>query len=107
MKFFITATLVLFLTSCANSPSSIAPASVASAEYDHLSCDQLAAKLSSVSASLEDAIEKQNSAQAADAFTVFLILIPVSALAGDNEAEVARYKGEKLALQRSIERRCT
>ena len=39
---------------------------------------------------------------AADAATVFLVLIPVSTMAGDYEADVARYKGEKQALERTL-----
>jgi len=34
----------------------------------------------------------------------FLVLILVSALAGDAEGDVARYKGEKLALERAMEK---
>ena len=51
---------------------------------------------------LDEAESDQNSAQTMDAITVFLILIPASALAGDSEAKVAQYRGEKLALERAM-----
>ena len=35
-------------------------------------------------------------------FTVFLVLVPASALAGDNEAVIAKLKGEQEALKRAI-----
>lgn len=93
------------LVACAKSPSSIAPTAISSAEYDHLSCGQLNSELSKVDAQLAAATAKQNAAQTMDAVGVFLILIPVSALAGDAEGEVAQYKGEQQAVRRSIEKR--
>ena len=98
--------IAVFLSSCAKSPSSIPPAAVASSEYDHLDCQGLSSELALANSRLEAASDKQNSAQAADAFSVFLVLVPVSALAGDSEADVARYTGETQALERAIERRC-
>lgn len=93
------------LVACAKSPSSIAPASISSSEYDHLSCEKLGVELAQADSRLTEASGRQNNAQAMDAVGVFLVLIPVSALAGDAEGEVAQYKGEKLAIQRSIEKR--
>ena len=93
------------VTSCAKSPSSIAPTAVNSSEYDHLNCQQLATELSLTDSRLNDASARQNNAQAMDAVGVFLILIPVSALAGDSEGEVAQRKGEQLALRRAIEKK--
>ena len=105
MKFIGIAALLL-VAACAKSPSSIAPVAVPSAEYDHLSCAQLSAKLAKTVALLEEASDKQNVAQAADAAGVFFILIPPSALLGDSEADVAKYKGERDAISRSIDKRC-
>ncbi|GHD45612.1 hypothetical protein GCM10017083_13770 [Thalassobaculum fulvum] len=93
------------LAGCAKSPSSIAPASVSSNEYDHLTCKELQREQREVDLKLADATSRQNSAQTADAVGVFLVLIPVSALTGDAEGDVARYKGEKIAIERSITRR--
>ena len=62
----------------------------------------MTAKHREVSNLLEEAESSQNSAQTMDAITVFLVLVPASALAGDSEAKVAQYKGEKLALERAM-----
>lgn len=70
-----------------------------------MDCDAAKIELSSVEAKLADATRRQNNAQAGDAIGVFLFLIPISALAGDAEADVALYKGEKLALERAIDRK--
>ncbi|MEQ8818076.1 MAG: hypothetical protein RLO51_08430 [Thalassobaculum sp.] len=97
--------VALTLAACAKSPSSIAPASVASSEYEHLGCHELNRVRTETEFKLADASSRQNDAQTADAIGVFLVLIPVSALTGDAEGEVAQYKGEKLAIERTISRK--
>jgi len=96
---------VLAVSACAKSPSSIAPMAVSSSEYSGLTCQQLSTEYASTIANLADATERQNEAQTADAVGVFLVLIPVSALTGDAEGEVAQYKGEKIAIERAREAR--
>lgn len=98
----------LAVGACAKSPSSIAPTAVSSSEYDGWSCQKLTTEHSVVNANLVDASDRQNDAQTADAIGVFLVLIPPSALMGDAEAEVAQYKGEKIAVERAMTNRgCT
>lgn len=77
---------------------------VASSEYDGITCDQLAVEYTEVETNLASATSRQNSAQTTDAITVFLILVPFSALTGDAEGDVARYKGEKIAIERAMEK---
>ena len=95
----------IMLGACAKSPSSIAPMSIASSEYDHLGCQAMTMELMEARSNLSDASSSQNMSQAADAAGVFLVLIPPSALIGDSEAEVAQYKGEVKALERAIDRK--
>ena len=95
----------LALSACASPPSRIAPVAVATSEYDGLSCSQLANELARVSTALEEAERRQRNAVAGDALTVFLVLVPVSAMGGDSEAEVARLKGEKIAVSNALSRR--
>ena len=104
MKKLISLTLLasLALTACAKPPSKIAPAVVSSNEYSDLSCTKLVNMLSDTSSKLEKAEKSQRGKVAADAATVFFILIPVSTMAGDYEADVARYKGENQALERTL-----
>jgi hypothetical protein len=101
LRNIIVSALALTLIGCAKSPSSIAPTSVATSDYEHLGCDKLLNELNAVSAQLTLAEGRQNDAQTMDAVGVFLVLIPPSALTGDSEGEVAQYKGEKLAIERS------
>ena len=95
----------LALSACASPPSRIAPVAVATSEYNGLSCSQLANELARVSTDLEAAERRQRNAVAGDALTVFLVLVPASSLAGDSEAEVARLKGEEIAIRNSLSRR--
>lgn len=82
--------------------------SVASSEYSNLSCKQLTSEYTTVSAKLVEVEKKQRDKVAADAVVVFLVLIPPSSMTGDFEAEVSRYKGEKIAIERALERsNCT
>ena len=106
MKNFVLPVIVaMTVSACAQTPSSIAPMAVASAEYDNLSCSQLTAEYTSAVAQLSEAEENQRGSVAGDAIGVFLVLIPPSAIAGDYAADVARYKGEKIALERSLDRK--
>ena len=105
IKIMFTLVIAVVLSACASPPSRIAPVAVATSEYDGLSCSQLASELSRVSTNLAEAERRQRNAVAGDAFTVFLVLVPASALAGDSEAEVARLKGEEIALTNSLARR--
>ena len=96
---------VLALAGCAKPPSKIAATAVASSEYSGLSCKRLSATLRDTDQKLTDAETKQRNKVATDAATVFLVLIPVSSMAGDYEAEVAQYKGEKKAIERAMSKK--
>jgi hypothetical protein len=102
--FLLPVCAALALTACAKPPSSIAPMAVASSEYSSLSCSQLTAEYTAVSNRLVEAEAQQRDKVAADAVVVFLVLVPPSSMTGDFEAEVARYKGEKIALERALDR---
>lgn len=104
MRFTLPLLAVLAMAACAKTPSSIPAISVASAEYQGQSCKQLAKELQSVSIDLENAETKQRNKVAGDAAGVFLVLIPPSALTGDYAADVGRFKGEKIAIERAQKR---
>lgn len=108
MKILLPVLAALALTACAKTPSSIPAISVASSEYSGKTCKQLATELNSVSTDLANFETKQRNKVAGDAVGVFLVLIPPSALTGDHAAEIGRYKGEKIALERAQSRaNCT
>ncbi len=92
----------LVLVACAKPPSKISPAVVSSSEYSHLSCSKLSSLLAVTSEKLAKAEGEQRGTVFTDALSVSLILIPVSTMTGDFEAEIARYKGEKQAIERTI-----
>ena len=103
-KLILPICLAMLLSACAKTPSSIAPMAVSSSEYTDLSCNQLTSEFTSVSAKLAEAESNQRDKVAADAVVVFLVLIPPSSMTGDYEADVARYKGEKIAIERALDR---
>ena len=97
--------VAMVLSACAKPPSRIAAVSVASAEYSDLSCTALVRELGTVSEKLGDAEQSQRNKVAADAATVFFVLVPVSSMTGDHEADVAQYKGEKQAIERALSKK--
>lgn len=105
IKNIATVAALFAVAACASPPSKIAATAVASSEYSDLSCSKMVRELSVVSGKLEEAEQKQRNKVATDAATVFLVLIPVSSMAGDYEADVARYKGEKLAIERAMSKK--
>ena len=108
MKLLLPLLAVAALSACTKTPSSIPAISVASAEYAGQSCKQLAKELQSVTIKLTDVETKQRNKVAGDAVGVFLVLVPPSALTGDYAADIGRYKGEKIALERAQSRaNCT
>jgi len=101
MKLTLPLVLVLAVSACAKTPSAIPAIPFSSTEYSSFSCKGLSAELGSVSTKLEEVERKQRNKVAGDAAGVFLVLIPPSALTGDYAAEVGRYKGEKIAVERA------
>jgi len=96
---------MLAVAACSSPPSKIAATAVPSSEYSDLSCSKMIRELSTVSGKLEEAERQQRNKVATDAATVFLVLVPVSSMTGDYEADVARYKGEKLAIERAMSKK--
>ena len=91
--------LILGVAACAKSPDAIAPVAMGNA-FSGMACgaaSQMLAAERPVLAALE---QRQRSAVTADAIGVFLILIPVSSLTGnDVTGELAASKGKVLALE--------
>lgn len=89
------------ITACAKTPSNITAIPVASSEYANYSCSNLAKIKETTAVKLEASSEKQRGIVAGDAATVFLVLVPVSKLAGDEEGNIAQLKGEVIAIDRA------
>ncbi len=97
-KFIFMFLTLLFITSCASRPSSIAASYVSHEKYMDYSCTQLATKMSDARGELQKYSDMQNSKANLDAGTVFFVLIPASKLSGDHEGDVAKWKGEVEAI---------
>lgn len=99
--------LSVIMTGCANRPESIAASYVSHERYSESNCDQLLTTMSNARAELAIYSSKQDTAANIDAGSVFLVLIPVSALAGDSEADVAKWKGRVEAIETAqIKNKC-
>ena len=109
MSFAVTElVLVALLAGCASRPDAIAPADVSATEYQGLNCSQTTSLLSEKRNALTEAERQQNRAATGDALGVFLVLVPLGTVFGeDNEGVVAQYKGEVAALERALAMNCT
>ncbi len=109
MKKIIYTTVILALivgfNGCAKRPSSISASHVSHERYSHNSCTQLNAKMADARYKLTEVSGKQNTKANVDAAGVLLLGLPISALSGDYEGEVARYKGEVQAIETAQIRR--
>lgn len=105
--FVLTACALALVSGCASRASGVAPISISAAEYSHLSCEEARASLE-VARQQEIALtRRQNNAATTDAAMVFLFALPLgSVFGGDVAGELARAKGEVLALERAVPQRC-
>lgn len=98
-KTAITLTALALLAACAQSPNAIAPTSMGNA-YANVTCSKARALFTEEQTRLAALSSKQKSAVAGDAIGVFLIGVPVSSLAGgDNAGAIATSKGKIVALE--------
>ena len=94
--------LVALLAACAPRASDVEAAYVSPQKYmgDDWTCEKLIDEATYVGEALIRASGNQDEAANRDAWTVFLIGVPVSG--GGNQSEVARLKGEQEALRVAI-----
>jgi hypothetical protein len=102
------------VSGCATHASNVAPTSVSSLQYDGVDCKRLAIesadinmKLSTLSAKLDSKADA-DTALVAGSLILWPFLIGLAATGGKaEEAEVARLKGEKIAIeQTSLRKNC-
>jgi hypothetical protein len=101
------------LAGCATRPDAVVPTHVSAARYEDRTCKSLQRELDDVTASLTQASGRLNDKANQDAAVVgvgTILFWPVLFALGGNsgmESEVARLKGEKIALEQQIaERDC-
>jgi len=104
MRTTLALALILTAAACAKSPDSIVPVAMGGA-FDGLSCGAASEMLAAEQTTLAALEQRQRNAVTADAIGVFLILVPVSSLTGnDVTGEIAASKGKILALESRLAR---
>lgn len=102
MRNIMAVSAIAALSACASGPDSIAPVSMGNA-YQGLSCNQAQISLQEERVTLAALEQKQRNAVVGDAIGVFLILVPVSSLTGnDVEGQLATSKGKVVALENRL-----
>ena len=87
------------IAGCAQQPASISAVSVGDV-YSDIPCSKAAKLYAEEAAKVPALVSQQKAAAAGDAVGVFLVLVPVSSLTGnDHEGEIAATKGKLLALE--------
>lgn len=96
---YLCMTAIVAVAACAQSPDSVAPASMPSNMYSSMSCQSAATERTVTAQNLAALEAKQRSAVVGDAVGVFLIAVPVSSLTGGDKAGLlAVEKGKIIAL---------
>jgi hypothetical protein len=99
----LTLAALLGLAGCAPTPESIQPAYVSEVPYQSWSCHQLGEELSRLDSALSTASVQQNTARSNDVAGVIFLGLPVGSMSGQSIAPtIARYKGEKEAVNRAM-----
>lgn len=99
IRSLIAAASIAVLAGCASHPDRIAASHVSHERFAGASCASIDQQLTRAMTNLEAVSSKQRSSMVLDAVTVFFVLVPASALAGDHQADVAAAKGEVEALK--------
>jgi hypothetical protein len=80
----------------------ITGSSVDSSEYNHLDCEGLNIEQIKVKSALDQSQRLQRVYVAGDIASVLLVGVPPTAVTGSNNNAIARYKGELIAIGRSL-----
>lgn len=103
-KFALTAVIGAVLSACAQSPDAIAPAYVSEVPYRSWACADLIEEVARVEGALVTASLQQEDARTNDTVGVIFLGLPVASLSGQNVApQIARLKGEQIALGRVVQ----
>lgn len=91
--------LTVLFSACAKRPHDIAPDPVPRASFERMDCAGLTGKLQATQAELDKYTRLQDSKADNDAMGVLLLGLPLSKLTGDHERDIARLKGELIAMK--------
>ena len=99
----LTLVVLLVLAGCAPTPESIQPSYVSEVPYQAWTCTQLGEELGRLDAALTTASAQQNTARSNDIAGVIFLGLPVGSMSGQSIAPaIARYKGEKEAVNKAM-----
>ena len=90
------------MAACSQPPSMITGSSVDSSEYSQLDCEGLGEEQNRVKSELDQSQRLQRMYVAGDIASVLLVGVPPTAVTGSNNTAIARYKGELIAIGRSL-----
>ena len=94
--------IAVLITACAKRPDAISPVSMGNA-FQETPCNKAQLLLNEERINLAALSVAQNSAATGDAFTVFLVGVPASAVTGsDKEGDIATSKGKVIALENRL-----
>ncbi|WP_417426261.1 hypothetical protein [Hoeflea sp.] len=92
--------IVVAVSSCAKRPDAIAPTAFPAETYANMECSVIDSNLAAERATLTTLSRAQNDAATGDAFSVFVIGVPLASVAGgDKEGLIAVSKGKVQALE--------
>lgn len=103
---FLVVLATVLVTSCAASPDAIPAASVSTAPYNDLTCDQLKNELRIAVDQRDAYVKRQKGNRTRDILLNSLVLVGSGAITSDHEEEVANSKGKVLMLEGMIESKC-
>lgn len=107
-KYISTFLILSFLISaCASRATGVPPVAVSVVEYQDLSCEETKSLLAQKRQEKNALTQAQNNAATGDAVGVFLLLLPLGSVAGnDVSGDLALAKGEVNALERAVPMNC-
>jgi hypothetical protein len=97
----------LLLGACAQSPETVAAASVGAAQFHGWNCPQLRGELGQLDRTLADLYAEQRQSRNDDALGYVFLLVPAASMTGgDLRHQIALRKGEQAAVRSTLFRRC-
>ncbi len=106
MKTMVTGlTAILALSACAKQPEDIRPQEVSAANYQFLSCEEMAVEAKRINASLEGAEDDRRTGAFVDNFFGAGGLLPMSRVLDDSVRRVGSLKGQQIAIREAWDAR--
>ena len=90
------------LAACSQPPSMINGLSIDSSEFSHLECEGLLREQGRIKSKLDQSERLQRMYVAGDIASVLVVGVPPTAVTGSNSNDISRYKGELIAIGRSL-----